>query len=213
MHGTKVAHQDLPATPVDGAADGSIDGMTTALIVIDAQRGFADPSWGPRNNPDFEANLAALLDAWRGPVVLVRHDSTTPGSPLAPGTPGNAFVPDLDRVEPALLVTKTVNSAFHGAVDLDAWLREHGVEEIVLAGIQTNMCVETTARVGGNLGHRVTVVLDATCTFDLAGPDGTVLSADALTRATATNLHGGGFARIVSTKELLTGAPIGDPPA
>lgn len=181
--------------------------MTTALIVIDVQRGFADPSWGPRNNPDFEANLAALLGTWRAtgePVVLVRHHSTKPGSPLAPGTPGHAFVPDLDGVEPALVVTKSVNSAFHGDVDLDAWLRGHGVEEIVLAGIQTNMCVETTARVGGNLGHRVTVALDATCTFDLAGPDGAVLSADDLTRATATNLHGGGFARIASTKEVLS---------
>ena len=190
-----------------GSAGGSLDAMTTALIVIDVQRGFADPSWGPRNNPDLEANLAALLDTWWAtgePVVLVRHHSTKPGSPLAPGTPGHAFVPDLDGVEPALVVTKSVNSAFHGDVDLDAWLRGHGVEEIVLAGIQTNMCVETTARVGGNLGHRVTVALDATCTFDLAGPDGAVLSADDLTRATATNLHGGGFVRIASTKEVLS---------
>jgi nicotinamidase-related amidase len=73
----------------------------------------------------------------------------------------------------------------------------------VLAGIQTNMCVETTARIGGNLGHSVTVAIDATFTFDLAGPDGTVLTADELTRATAVNLHGGRFARIATTKEVL----------
>ncbi|MBA3907299.1 MAG: cysteine hydrolase [Pseudonocardiales bacterium] len=190
--------------------------MTTALIVIDVQRGFADPSWGPRNNPAFEANLAALLDAWRTsgePVVLVRHDSTKPGSPLAPGTPGNAFAAALDGVEPALLVTKHVNSAFHGDVDLDAWLRAQGVEEIVLAGIQTNMCVESTARVGGNLGHRVTVALDATCTFDLAGPDGTVLTADELARATATNLHGGGFAVVGSTKDVIYASASSASPA
>jgi nicotinamidase-related amidase len=190
--------------------------MTTALIVIDVQRGFVDPSWGPRNNPAFEANLAALLDAWRTsgePVVLVRHDSTKPGSPLAPGTAGNAFAAALDGVEPALLVTKHVNSAFHGDVDLDAWLRAQGVEEIVLAGIQTNMCVESTARVGGNLGHRVTVALDATCTFDLAGPDGTVLTADELARATATNLHGGGFAVISSTKDVIYASASSASPA
>ena len=60
--------------------------MTDALIVIDVQRGFADPYWGLRSNPAFEDNLAALLAHHDGPVVLVRHDSREPGSPLAPGT-------------------------------------------------------------------------------------------------------------------------------
>lgn len=178
--------------------------MTDALIVIDVQRGFADPYWGPRNNPAFEDNLAALLAQHAGPVVLVRHDSRTPGSPLAPGGPGNVFAPVLDGVRPDLLVTKHVNSAFHGDPDLAGWLRRGGIGRIVLAGIQTNMCVETTARVGGNLGFDVLVALDATCTFDLAGPDGDVLTADELTRATAVNLHGGGFARVLSTAQLLS---------
>jgi nicotinamidase-related amidase len=180
--------------------------MSTALIVIDVQRGFDDPSWGHRNNPGAEANIAALVAGWRAadrPVVLVHHDSLTPGSPLAAGTPGNAFAPVLDDARPALVFGKHVNSAFHGEVDLDAWLREHGIEKVVLAGIQTNMCVETTARVGGNLGHDVTVAIDATFTFDLAGPDGTLLTADELARATAVNLHGGGFARVATTDQVL----------
>ncbi len=178
--------------------------MTAALVVVDVQRGFSDPSWGRRGNPAFEANLSALLDGWRDPVVLVRHDSREPGSPLAPGSPGNALSPLLDGVDPALLVVKHVNSSFHGDPDLAAWLRREGIGEIVLAGIQTNMCVETTARVGGNLGFAVTVALDATATFDLAGPDGAVLTAEELTRATATNLHGGGFARIASVDQVLS---------
>jgi nicotinamidase-related amidase len=66
------------------------------------------------------------------------------------------------------------------------------------------MCVETTARVGGNLGFAVTVALDATATFDLAGPDGAVLTAEELTRATATNLHGGGFARVATVDQVLS---------
>jgi nicotinamidase-related amidase len=182
--------------------------MTDALIVIDVQRGFADPSWGPRSNPAFEDTLAALLAHHDGPVVLVRHDSRKPGSPLAPGGPGNAFAPVLDGVRPDLLVVKHVNSAFHGDPDLAGWLRGRGIGRIVLAGIQTNMCVETTARVGGNLGLDVVVALDATRTFDLAGPDGTVLTADELTRATAVNLHGGGFARVLTTAQVLTAAQV-----
>jgi len=179
---------------------------TTALIIIDVQAGFADPLWGPPNNPDAERNIALLLDAWRTsgqPVILVRHDSNLPSSPLATGTPGNSFAATLDGVDAALVFGKSVNSAFHGEVDLHAWLTGRGISRLVLAGIQTNMCVETTARVAGNLGYDVTVALDATRTFDLAGPDGTVLTATELTRATATNLHGGGFAQIASTADVI----------
>ncbi|WP_433264488.1 cysteine hydrolase family protein [Actinosynnema sp. CS-041913] len=169
----------------------------TALILIDVQRGFDDPAWGARNNPEAEANIAALLDHWRGPLVLVRHDSTKPDSLLAPGQEGNRFKPELADANPDLMFAKKVNSAFHGEVDLHAWLTDRGITDIVLAGIQTNMCVETTARVGGNLGYRVRVVLDATFTFDLED-----LTADQLAQATATNLRGGGFAEIVSTKDV-----------
>lgn len=180
--------------------------MITALVLIDVQRGFDDPYWGRRNNPAAESHIAALRAGWeaaRQPVVVVRHDSREPGSPLAPGAPGNALSPLLDGVEADLYVVKSVNSAFHGDVDLDRWLRSRSVDAIVLAGVQTNMCVETTARVGGNLGHDVTVALDATFTFDLAGPDGTVVAADELARVTATNLHGGGFARVTTADAVL----------
>ncbi|WP_199439257.1 cysteine hydrolase family protein [Umezawaea beigongshangensis] len=181
--------------------------MTTALILIDVQRGFDDADfWGPRDNPGAEANIAALLDGWASaglPLVLVRHDSVHPGSPLAAGTPGNAFKPELDGARPDLVFAKNVNSAFHGEVDLHAWLGRRGIADLVVAGVQTNHCVETTARVGGNLGYRVRVPLDATFTFDLAGPDGVALTAAELSRATAVNLHGGGFAEVTTTRAVL----------
>ena len=182
--------------------------MTTALLLIDVQRGFDDAEfWGPRNNPGAEANMKALLQAWqdrRDPVVLVHHDSVTPGSPLRPGQPGNDFKPELDGARPDLVFGKKVNSAFLGDVDLDAWFKTHGITSFVLAGIQTNFCCETTARMGGNLGYDITFALDATFTFDLEGPDGTVMTADELYRATATNLHGDRFSTVKSTKEILT---------
>jgi nicotinamidase-related amidase len=180
--------------------------MTTALIVIDVQRGFDDPAMPPRNNPGSEANIRALVTAWqdaRQPIVLVRHDSLKPDSPLAGGTPGNAFKAELDGIRPELMFTKHVNSAFHGAVDLKAWLDARGIREIVVIGIQTNWCVETTSRVGGNLGYQVRVPLDATHTYDATTPDGVVVTADELSRATAANLHSGQFAEVTSTKAVL----------
>ncbi|KAF0647852.1 MULTISPECIES: cysteine hydrolase family protein [Streptomyces] len=184
-----------------------------ALIVVDVQRGFGEPYWGPRNNPGAEENMAALIDAWQTsgrPVVFVRHDSRSPRSPLRPGRPGNAFqdvvAERLGRgAGPELLVTKSVNSAFYGEPDLDAWLRGAGVRQIVVIGIQTNMCNETTARMGGNLGYDVLFPLDAMHTFDAAGPFGWTLTADELSRATAVSLQAGGFARVVSTAAVLRG--------
>jgi nicotinamidase-related amidase len=179
----------------------------TALVVVDVQRAFEDAGyWGRRNNPDCEANVAALLAEWRAqgrPVVFVRHDSDEAVSPLRPGEPGNAFKPELSG-EPDLLVTKQVNSAFYGEPDLDAWLRGRDISSFALCGITTNHCVETTARMGGNLGYDVLFVLDACHTFDREGPDGTVVTADEITRATAASLHDE-FATVVSTRDLLSG--------
>jgi nicotinamidase-related amidase len=176
----------------------------TALLVIDVQRAFDDDEyWGRRNNPECEANVAALIAAWRGagrPLVYVRHDSVEPGSPLAPDHPGNAFK-DVVSGEPDLLVTKHVNSAFYGDPDLNAWLQERGIDSIAVCGITTNHCVETTARMGANLGYDVLFALDATFTFDRTGPDGRVMRADELARATATSLHGE-FATVFRTEEL-----------
>lgn len=177
-----------------------------ALVVVDAQKGFDDPVWGRRNNPACDENIAALVERWhaaRRPVVHVRHDSVDARSPLHPDSPGNALK-DYLATPPALLVTKSVNSSFHGTPDLHAWLLSHDVHGIVVCGITTNHCCETTARVGGNLGHDVLFAVDATHTFDRTGPDGSTLTADELTRATATNLHGE-FATVVTTHDLLTG--------
>lgn len=183
----------------------------SALLVIDVQKGFDDTSyWGPRNNPAAEGNIATLMDAWQEsgrPVVLVQHVSPA-GSIFGPDQPGHAlkdFVAEREEGA-ALHITKTVNSAFYGTPDLAEWLTAQGVGQIVVAGIQTNMCVELTARMAGNLGYDVLVPLDATHTFDLvaaAAPGAPRLTADQLATATAVNLQGGQFARIVTTGQLV----------
>jgi nicotinamidase-related amidase len=141
--------------------------------------------------------------------VFVRHDSTEPDSPLRPGEPGNELKPVVDGT-PDLLVRKSVNSSFHGAPDLDAWLRTQDLDGVVLCGITTNHCCETTARVGGNLGHTVLFALDATHTFDRRAPDGTWVTAGELARATATSLHGE-FATVVRTDQIVTASCAGMP--
>ena len=180
--------------------------QATALLVLDVQKAFDDPSWGTRNNPACEDNIATLIAAWRErgqPVVFIRHDGLEEESPyntLSRDHPGNAFK-DVLTGEPDLLVRKHVNSAFHGDPDLEAWLRANGIGAIAVCGIQTQMCAETTARVGANLGFDMTFVVDATHTFDLPAYGGGTLTADEVARVTASNLDPE-FGRVTTTAEL-----------
>ncbi|MBX3312369.1 MAG: cysteine hydrolase [Microbacteriaceae bacterium] len=177
-----------------------------ALIVIDVQYAFDDfDFWGQSTNPECEANIAALIDYWQKkelPIIVVRHDSRGPKSPLHPDNPGNRLKDFVAEAPAKLLVSKHVNSAFYGTPDLHEWLSASGYKNLIICGIQTNMCVETTTRMAGNLGYQVTVALDATRTFDIVSDSGTLTAAE-LMKSTAVNLSGGGFARIASTADLL----------
>ncbi|MFZ0493931.1 MAG: cysteine hydrolase family protein [Acidimicrobiia bacterium] len=175
-----------------------------ALIVIDVQRGFEDPAFGVRSNPACEENVASLITAWRSkgrPLVFVRHDSLEEGSSLAPGAPGNAFKAAVTG-DPDLLVSKSVHSAFYGRPNLDSWLQERRIDKVVICGVQTNVCCETTARMASDLGYDTLFVIDATYTFDTAGPDGVLVAGADLMRATAASLHDE-FATIVNTANLI----------
>jgi nicotinamidase-related amidase len=182
----------------------------SALLVIDFQQAFDDVAyWGQRNNPRCEENVVALVAAWRSrrlPVVVVRHDSVEEGSPLRPSEPGNALKPELEG-DPDLLVTKSVHSSFHGVPNLDGWLRERGIDHVVVCGVATDHCCETTARVACDLGYRVTIPIDATHTFDRQGPDGEVIGADEIAQRTAASLNGE-FATITETAALLAEDPV-----
>ena len=101
---------------------------------------------------------------------------------------------------PALEVTKRVHSSFYGTPDLHEWLTEQGIRQVVIAGIQTNRCCETTARMAGDLGYDVLFALDATYTFDEGD-----LTADQFAAATAHNIHGH-FGRVVTTADLVAAA-------
>ena len=181
---------------------------STALIVVDVQKGFDDEEyWGPRNNPECEDNVERLIAAWREqdwPIVFVRHSSTQPSSPLAPSSPGFAFK-DIITGEPDLLITKTVHSAFYGDVDLDAWLIEHEISGVAVCGIQTNMCCETTARMASDLGYELIFVIDATHTFDLATSTRQVHMAREISRFTALTLEAD-FGNVMRTAELVESA-------
>jgi nicotinamidase-related amidase len=176
----------------------------TALIVIDVQKGFDDPSWGKRNNPDAESHIALLLAEWRNhdlPIIHIRHDSKEPNSPLRPDLPGNAFKEEVRPLPEEQQFRKSVNSAFIGT-DLEHYLHEQDIASLVIVGLTTDHCISTSTRMAANLGFTVTVISDATATFDREGYDGVRYSADDIHKINLVSLHGE-FCSVRSTEEVL----------
>lgn len=178
--------------------------QTAALIVIDVQTGFDDPVWGSRNNLQAEENIAKLLEAWRQtqrPVIHVQHLSQEPNSPLRPSQPGYEIKAIAKPLPTEPVFQKRVNSAFIGT-DLEAYLRQNGLNTLVVTGLTTNHCVSTTARMAGNFGFDTYVVSDATATFDRVGHDGKAYTAELVHAIALASLHQE-FATIVDTEQLL----------
>lgn len=174
------------------------------LIIIDMQKGMARPDAGRRNNPDAEAHIAQLLDAWRAAgahVVHVRHISRSAASPFAPGQMGVEFQEALLPLADEHVVEKNVTDAFINT-GLERWLRVRGVEELVLVGVSTNQSVEASGRTAGNLGFKTVVVADATYAFAMRDYAGVQRSAEEVHAMSLANLEGE-YAQIVTTGELL----------
>lgn len=174
------------------------------LLLIDVQRGFDDPYWGPRNNPEAELRIGTVLQEFRRtgrPVIHVKHDSVLERSPLRPGQRGNEIKDEAAPIRGEPVLSKTVNSAFIGTA-LEPMLRDRGTRTLVLCGLTTNHCVSTTARMAGNLGFETYVLSDATATFDMRTPEGKMIKAEMMHELGLTELHGE-FATVLSAAELL----------
>jgi nicotinamidase-related amidase len=179
-------------------------GPGAALIVIDMQLGFDDPSWGARNNPSAELRVASLLRHWRGcaaPVLHVHHCSSSPEGCFRPGTAGIEPKPEAIPRDGEIVYRKCVNSAFIGT-SLESDLRRRGIASLVVVGFTTNHCVSTTVRMAGNLGFNTCVVADATATFDRTGADGRLRCAAEVHNAALGDLQGE-FAEVIDAEAAM----------
>jgi len=156
-------------------SDLQLDPKTTALVVIDLQRGIVARQTGPHAAADIVARAATLADAFRdagATVVLVnvafakdRRDLLqppvdSPNPPHQPPPEWSLIVDQLHAREGDLLITKHQWGAFYGT-ELDLQLRRRGVRAIVLCGIATNFGVESTARDAWERGYAIVFAEDA----------------------------------------------------
>jgi len=175
------------------------------LLVIDVQKGmYRYAVEYNRNNPALEDNIARLQAVWRKsgrPIVHVQHLSREPNSPLRPGQAGAEIKDEVRPMPGEPVVQKSVSSAFIGT-NLEADLRRRGLSTLVVVGMQTNMCVSSTARMAGNLGFDARLVRDATATFDNTGPNGKRYASELLHDVALADLNGE-FSTVIDTKTVL----------
>jgi nicotinamidase-related amidase len=148
--------------------------MTSALVVIDVQESFRRlPLWEAVSTPDIVERVARLVAAARSRgdrVVWILHSEPAIGSEFDPAFGLVRLVDGLAPAEGEPTFTKTSANAFT-TTPLQQELTRHGVTEVVICGIQTELCCETTARLAGDLGYDVTFVTEATATFPIEHRD------------------------------------------
>jgi nicotinamidase-related amidase len=184
--------------------------MKTCLIVIDVQESF-------RHRPHFtESGTAAYLQDQnaliagceeRGiPIVRVLHTDGPAEAENPFALESGQVVPlrGLREFTPAASFLKRRHSALVGT-GLDVWLTEQGIGRLIISGIRTEQCCETTTRHASDLGWSVDYVTDATHTFDMLQPDGSPLSVADIKSRTATVLSGR-FATLCTVDQALARA-------
>ncbi|MFE7037522.1 cysteine hydrolase family protein [Streptomyces sp. NPDC057621] len=195
--------------------------MNRALIVIDVQESFrARPLWATISDPKIADQVNRLVRLAREAgdlVVWVLHCEPGSGDVFDPALGHVRLMDELERAEGEPLVHKTSHNAFT-TTNLQQILTERGVRELVVCGIRTEQCVETTTRVASDLGYQVTFVTDATATNPIPHRDAPddqsvadlladprTLSADEVVRRTEYALAGR-FATIATVDALEAAA-------
>ncbi|WP_091495576.1 cysteine hydrolase family protein [Amphibacillus marinus] len=175
-----------------------------ALIIIDVQKAFNDPSWGERNNPEAEANIKRLLKVWRvkgWEVIHIQHKSDSEHSRFYKHGAGFAFKEMVQPINGEKVIEKKVNSAFIGT-DLKAYLDKRMIKTVIIVGLTTPHCVSTTTRMSGNFGYDTYLLSDATAAFALKDHTSNDVDAEAVHHVSLTTLHNE-FATVLTTKQLL----------
>jgi nicotinamidase-related amidase len=147
---------------------------TTALIVIDVQESFRrQPQWSAASNPGVAGQVGRLVAAARAHgdlVVWVLHTEPGTGTVFDPARGYVRLMPGLDPRPGEPVITKTSHNAFT-TTNLQQHLTARGIRDLIVCGIRTEQCCETTARVASDLGYGVTFVTDATATSPIEHRD------------------------------------------
>jgi nicotinamidase-related amidase len=174
----------------------------TALLIIDAQQSFQHrPYWSVEHAPAFFERMQALIDGAKArqiQILQVFHVEEEGAFSL-----GSGHVKTLSAlsIAPDAIFYKHRHSALIGS-GLSIWLTEHGIQRLIVSGIRTEQCCETTSRHASDSGYSVDFVSEATLTFAMTDRVGRVWFAEEIKARTELVLEGR-FARVVSVEQAL----------
>lgn len=184
--------------------------MNTALLLIDVQESFRHrPYFRADETMSFLARANALIGSCERagvPIVRILHvdPPATPDNPFALESGHVRPLDGLAAFEPAATFHKTRHSALVGT-GLSVWLREQGIRRLMIAGIRTEQCCETTTRHASDEGFEVDFVAEATLTFEMRHLDGSPLRVADIVARTCAVLKDR-FATICSVEQALARA-------
>ncbi|CAD6007149.1 cysteine hydrolase family protein [Agreia sp. COWG] len=179
--------------------------MTRALLIIDIQNDYFTGGAFPLVEPDAAAHVAgALLRSFREaaePVVHIFHVSTDANATFfVPGTDGIRIHDLVAPQEHEVVLEKHEPNSFIGT-GLAEILADDGIDELVIVGMMSSMCVDSTTRAASELGLTVTVVHDGCAAPDLTF--GETVVPGAVVHASFMAALDGSFATVVSSREFL----------
>lgn len=186
--------------------------MKPCLVVIDAQESFRHrPYFTERDLPAYLAAQNALIETARrsgAPIVRIFHvdGPTEAANPFALESGHVRPLAGVVPFEPDATFHKSRHSALVGT-GLEVWLRERRIERLIISGIRTEQCCETTTRHASDLGFAVDYVPDATLTWDMRHLDGSPLAAADIKARTVAVLKDR-FARICTVSEAVERAAV-----
>ncbi|MFB7141464.1 cysteine hydrolase family protein [Gottfriedia sp. NPDC056225] len=141
----------------------------TALFVIDVQAFMFNESDPVYNGEKLLHNIKILIDKARAsntPIFYIQHSEE--GSPLEYGTPGWEIQSDIAPSETDIIIHKETPDSFF-KTNLSEELSKLDIHHLVMAGIQTELCVDTTTRSAFGKGYEVTLITDAHSTWNSDG--------------------------------------------
>ncbi|KGM06229.1 Isochorismatase [Methylophaga thiooxydans] len=150
----------------------------SALIMIDCQNTYREGVMQLEGVEEALLHARTLLNLARDkgvPIFHIKHDGGE-GSPYDLNTALGDIAEEVAPEDGEHVIVKNFPNAFI-QTPLDEALRSRGIENIILAGFMTHMCVNSTAHGGFNLGYKPSVVASTTATRALQAPDGSIISA------------------------------------
>ncbi|NLV69116.1 MAG: cysteine hydrolase [Spirochaetes bacterium] len=179
--------------------------MTKALLLIDVQNDyFAGGSMELHGSFEASLKIKDLLDHFRKksmPVIHIQHQSVLPGSTfLVPGTRGAEIHENVKPLDTEKIFKKIFPNSFR-STGLDEYLKENKISTLVIAGMMTHMCVDTTVRAAFDLGYKCILAGDGCATRELKIND-RIISANSVHNSFLAALNGI-FAQVLDSRLVI----------